>query len=75
MFHRKIQNATKCIEYLSKSLCLHPWVCVCICFCMITEKINRSRKMKSEYIVVYESSSDKFDTGDCWIKVKVTVGL
>ena len=31
--------------------------------------------MKSEYIVVYENSSDKFDIGDCWIKVKVTVGL
>ena len=27
--------------------------------------------MKVEYIVVYDNSSDTFDIGHCWIKVKV----
>ena len=31
--------------------------------------------MKSEYVVVYENSSDEFDIGLRRIKVKVTVGV
>ena len=31
--------------------------------------------MKLEYIVVYENSLDECNTEDCWIKVKVTVGV
>ena len=31
--------------------------------------------MKFDYIVVYDNSSDKFDIGHCWIKMKGTVGL
>ena len=31
--------------------------------------------MKSEYIVVYENSSNEFDIEHCQIKVKVTVGV
>ena len=31
--------------------------------------------MKLEHIVVYENSSDKFDTELCQVKVKVTVGV
>ena len=43
---------------------------------MITQKaINQSANMKLEYIVIYENSSDKFNTGHSQIKVKFTVGL
>ena len=31
--------------------------------------------MKLEYFVVYENSSDEFDIGNCWTKVKVTAQL
>ena len=58
------KNAT--IEYSSGSVCV---------FLQDNSKSNRSRNMKFEYIVVYESISDKIDNGHCQIKVKVTVGL
>ena len=38
-------------------------------------KRNRSGNTKSEYIVVYENSSDEFDIELHRIKVKVTVGV
>ena len=70
-----LENAT--IGYSLESLCVCVCVClcVCVCFCMITQKENRSRNTKSEYIVVYENSSDEFDIELHRIKVKVTVGV
>ena len=53
-------------------------VCVCVCvfvFLHDNSKRNRSRNTKSEYIVVYQNSSDKFDIELHRIKVKVTVGV
>ena len=53
-------------------------VCVCVCVCVFlhdNSKGNRSRNTKSEYIVVYENSSDEFDIELHRIKVKVTVGI
>ena len=53
-------------------------VCVCVCVCVFlhdNSKRNRSRNTKSEYIVVYENSSDEFDIELRRIKVKVTVGV
>ena len=57
-------------------------VCVCVCVCVSVcvflhdnSKRNRSRNTKSEYIVVYENSSDEFDIELHRIKVKVTVGV
>ena len=53
-------------------------VCVCVCVCVFlhdNSKRNRSRNTKSEYIVVYENSSDEFDIELHRIKVKVTVGV
>ena len=59
-------------------------MCVCVCvfvrvgvcvFLHDNSKKNRSRNRKSEYIVVYESSSDEFVIELCRIKVKVTVGV
>ena len=61
-------------EYSLEPLC----VCVCVCVCVFlhdNSKRNRSRNTKSEYIVVYENSSDEFDIELYWIKVKVTVGI
>ena len=53
-------------------------MCVCIRVCVYVflhddSKSNRSRNMKFEYVVVYENILDKFDNGNCRIKVKVTV--
>ena len=56
--------------YLLESLCV--FVCVCL---HDNSKRNRSRNTKSEYIVVYENSSDEFDIELHRIKVKVTVGV
>ena len=65
-----LENAT--IGYSLESLC----VCVCVCvFLHDNSKRNRSRNTKSEYIVVYENSSDEFDIELHRIKVKVTVGV
>ena len=53
-------------------------VCVCVCVCVFlhdNSKRNQSRNTKSEYIVVYENSSDEFDIELHRIKVKVTVGV
>ena len=53
-------------------------VCVCVCLCVFlhdNSKRNRFRNTKSEYIVVYENSSDEFDIELHRIKVKVTVGV
>ena len=49
-------------------------VSVCV-FLHDNSKKNRSRNTKSEYIVVYENSSDEFDIELHRIKVKVTVGV
>ena len=54
------------------------FVCVCVCVCVFlhdNSKRNRSRNTKSEYIVVYENSSDEFDIELHRIKVKFTVGV
>ena len=65
-----LENAT--IGYSLESLCL----CVCVCvFLHDNSKRNRSRNTKSEYIVVYENSSDEFDIELHPIKVKVTIGV
>ena len=53
-------------------------VCLCVCVCVFlhdNSKRNRFRNTKSEYIVVYENSSDEFDIELRRIKVKVTVGV
>ena len=53
-------------------------VCVCVCVCVFlhdNSKRNRFRNTKSEYVVVYENSSDEFDIELRRIKVKVTVGV
>ena len=57
-------------------------VCVCVCvsvfvcvFLHDNSKRNRSRNTKSEYIVVYENSSDEFDIELHRIKVKITVSV
>ena len=55
-------------------VCVRPCLCVCV-FLHDNSKRNRSRNTKSEYIVVYENSSDKFDIELHRIKVKVTVGV
>ena len=49
-------------------------MCVCV-FLHDNSKRNRSRNTKSEYIVVYENSSDEFDIELHRIKVKVTVSV
>ena len=48
---------------------------VCVCFCTITQKEIDLGTRNSEYIVVYENSSNEFDFELHWIKVKVTVGV
>ena len=55
-------------------VCVRFRVCVCV-FLHDNSKRNRSRNTKLENIVVYENSSDEFDTELRWIKVKVTVGV
>ena len=67
-----LENAT--IGYSLESLCVFVCVCVCVFFAP-NSKRNRSRNTKSEYIVVYENSSDEFDIELHRIKVKVTVGV
>ena len=67
-----LENAT--IGYSLESLCVCVFVCVCV-FLHDNSKRNRSRNTKSEYIVVYENSSDEFDIELRRIKVKVTVGV
>ena len=49
-------------------------MCVCV-FLHDNSKRNRCRNTKSEYIVVYENSSEEFDIELRRIKVKVTVGI
>ena len=60
------------------SVCVCVYVCVFVCVCVFlhdNSKRNRSRNTKSEYIVVYENSSDEFDIELHLIKVKVIVGV
>ena len=59
---------------VSVCVCASVFVCVCV-FLRDNSKRNRSRNTKSEYIVVYENSSDEFDIELHRIKVKVTVGV
>ena len=69
-----LENTT--IGYSFESLC--GCVCVCVRVCVFlhdNSKRNRSRNTKSQYIVVYENSSDEFDIELHRIKVKVTVGV
>ena len=55
------------------SVCVSVCVCVCVCvFVHDNSKNNGLIHLKLEHIVVYENSSDKFDIGQCPIKVKVT---
>ena len=68
-----LENAT--IGYSLESLCVCVCVRVCVCVFARNSKRNRSRNTKSEYIVVYENSSDEFDIELHRIKVKVTVGV
>ena len=77
-----LENTT--IGYSLESLCVCVRVCVCVCLCLCVcvcvflhddSKRNRSRNTKSEYIVVYENSSDDFDIEFHRIKVKVTIGV
>ena len=73
-----LENAT--IEYSSVCVCLCLCLCLCVCVCVCVfllnnTKRNRSRRMKLEYIVVYEKSSEEFGIEHCRIKVKVTVGV
>ena len=49
-------------------VCLCVSVCVCVCV-HDNSKNNGSIHLKLEHIVVYENSSDEFDSG----QVKVTV--
>ena len=70
------------------SVCVFVCVHVCLSVYTITKK-NASIHLKLEHIVVYENSSDqrffqvivivinwdKFDIGNCAIKVKVTASL
>ena len=71
-----LENAT--IGYSLESLCVCVCVRVCVCVCVFlhdNSNRNRSRNTKSEYIEVYENSSDEFDIELRRIKVKVTVGV
>ena len=67
-----LENAT--IGYSLESLCVCVFVCVCV-FLHDNSKRNQSRNTKLEYIVVYENSSDEFDSELHRINVKVTVGV
>ena len=54
------------------SVCLSVCLCVCVSVCVHdNSKNNGSIHMKLEHLVVYENSSDEFDTGHCPIKIKV----
>ena len=57
---------------VSVCVCVSVFVCV---FLHDNSKRNRFRNTKSEYMVVYENSSDEFDIELRRIKVKVTVGV
>ena len=65
--------------FVCVSVCVCEWASVCVCVCVFVcvlhdnSKSNGSSNVKFEHFVVYENTSDKFDNGHCWIKVKVTV--
>ena len=66
------------IEYSLESVCVCVCFRVCVCVCVFlhnNSKRNQSRKTKSEYIVVYENSSDEFNIELRRFKVKVMVGV
>ena len=68
-----LENAT-----LGYSVCVCVCVCVSVFVCVFlhdTSKRNQSSNTKLDYIAVYENSSDEFDIGLRWIKVKVTVAI
>ena len=52
------------------SVCLSWCVSVCLFVCVHdNSKNNGSIHLKLDHIVVYENSSDEFDTGHCPVKV------
>ena len=69
-----LENTTIGYSLESLCVCVRPCLCVCV-FLHDNSKRNRSRNTKSEYIVVYENSSDEFDIELHRIKVKVAVGV
>ena len=69
--YRVLVRVSVCVH-----VCVRVCVCVSVCMCVFlhdNSKRNRSRNTKSEYIVVYENSSDEFNIELHQIKVKVTV--
>ena len=76
-WHRKKTSYYSCVfGKRNYRVLVRVSVCVCVCvFIHDNSKRNRSRNTKSEYIVVYENSSDEFDIELRRIKVKVTVGV
>ena len=79
-FVRKRFSSYSCVfrkeKYYRVLVSLSVFVCMCVCvFLHDNSKINRSRNVKFEYMVVYENSWDEFDIEHHRIKVKVTVGL
>ena len=64
------------LGYSLESVCVCVCVRVCVCvFLHDNSKRNRSRNTKSEYIVVYENSSNEFNIELHRFKVNVTVGV
>ena len=62
-------TATTDSTFVSVGVC----VCVCLSVCVHdNSKNNESVHLKLEHIVVCDKSSDEFDIGHCWVKVKVT---
>ena len=63
--------STATIEYSCLSVCLSVSLSVCLSACVHdNSKNNGLIDLKLEHIVVYENSSDEFDSGHCPIKVK-----
>ena len=61
-----------CLSVRLRVWSVRPSACLSFCLCHDNSKNNGSVHLKFKDIVVYENSSDEFDTGHCQIKVKVT---
>ena len=78
--HLSILKYHGVLKYTMEYSYLCVFVCVCLSVCpsvclsvyTITQKIIWSFHLKLEHIVVYENSSNEFDTEHCPIKVKVS---